>query len=111
MRLIVKMGRDSSVGIATRYWLDGPGIESQWERDFPHHSRPTLGPTQPPIKWVPGLLPKVKRPGRGVNHPSLSSAEVKERIDLYLYSPVRLSWPVLGRNLPNGKKNHNQTVC
>ena len=23
-------GRDSSVGIATRYWLDGPGIKSQW---------------------------------------------------------------------------------
>jgi hypothetical protein len=23
------MGRDSSVGIATRYWLDGPGIESR----------------------------------------------------------------------------------
>ena len=24
------MGRDSSVGIATRYRLDGPGIESRW---------------------------------------------------------------------------------
>ena len=24
------IGRDSSVGIATRYWLEGPGIESQW---------------------------------------------------------------------------------
>jgi hypothetical protein len=24
------MGRDSSVGIATRYWLDGPGIESRY---------------------------------------------------------------------------------
>ena len=24
------MGRDSSVGIATRYGLDGPGIESLW---------------------------------------------------------------------------------
>jgi hypothetical protein len=23
-------GRDSSVGIATRYGLDGPGIESRW---------------------------------------------------------------------------------
>ena len=23
-------GRDSSVGTAPRYWLDGPGIESQW---------------------------------------------------------------------------------
>ena len=31
-------GRDSSVGIATRYGLNGPGIESYWERDFPHPS-------------------------------------------------------------------------
>jgi hypothetical protein len=49
------MGRDSSVGIATRYGLDGPAIESRWRRDFPHPSRPAVGPTQPPIQWVPGL--------------------------------------------------------
>ena len=36
-------GRDSSVGIAIRYGLDGPVIESRWERDFPHPSRPALG--------------------------------------------------------------------
>ena len=40
-----KMGRDSSVGIVTRYGLDGLGIESRWGRDFPHPSRPALGPT------------------------------------------------------------------
>ena len=39
----------------TRYGLDGLGIESQWVRDFPHLSRPTLGPAQPPIQWAPGL--------------------------------------------------------
>ena len=49
------MGRDSPVGIATRYVMDGPGIESRWGRDFPHLSRPTLGSTQPPIQWLPGL--------------------------------------------------------
>jgi len=49
------MGRDNSVGIAIRYWLDGPEIESRWARDFPHLSRPALGATQPPIQWVPGL--------------------------------------------------------
>jgi hypothetical protein len=56
-------GRDSSVGIATRYGLDGPGIESRWGRDFPHPSRPTLGPTQPSIQWVPGLFPGDKAAG------------------------------------------------
>ena len=41
-----------------------------------------------------GLFPGVKRPGRGVDHPSPSSAEVKERIELYLCSTSGPSWPV-----------------
>ena len=48
----LRVGRDRSVGIATRYWLDGPGIESCWGRDLLHLSRPVLGPTQPPVQWV-----------------------------------------------------------
>jgi hypothetical protein len=70
------VGRDSSVGTVTHYGLEVPEIESRCGRDFPHPSRPTLGPTQPPIQWVP----EVKRPGSGVDRPS--SAEVKEMVVL-----------------------------
>ena len=34
-----------------------------------------------------GYFPGVKRPGHGVDHPPPSSAEVKKRVELYLYSP------------------------
>jgi hypothetical protein len=49
------VGQDSVVGIATRYGLDGPGIESRWGRNFPHPSRQALGLTHPPIQWVTAL--------------------------------------------------------
>jgi hypothetical protein len=92
--------RDCSFGIATRYWLDGPGIESRWGRDFLHPSRPSMGPTQPPIQWVPGLVPggKVARPWRWP--PATSSAEVKGRAEIYLCFPSGPSWSVLGWSLP-----------
>ena len=82
------MGRDSSVGIATAYGLDGAGIEFRWGRDFPHMSRPALRSTQPPVQWVPGLSPGGKvRPRRDADPSPPSSAEVKNRLELYLYSP------------------------
>jgi len=41
-------------------------------------SRTALGPSQPPIEWVPGLFPwGVKRQGREADHSPASSAEVK----------------------------------
>jgi len=43
-----------------------------------------------------GFLSGVKRPGLGVDHPPPSSAEVKERVGLYLYSPSGPSWHVIG---------------
>jgi len=47
-----------------------------------------------------GSFPGVKRLGRGVDHPHLTSAKVKERVELYIYSLSGPSWPVLGWTLP-----------
>ena len=78
--------RDSPVGIATRYRLDGPGIESRRGRGFPYPSGPALGHTQPPLQWIPGL-PRGKWPGPGADHPPPSKCQGHERVELYIYSP------------------------
>jgi hypothetical protein len=70
------MDRDSSVGIATRYRLDGPGIESRWGQDFPHPSRPALGPTQPPTGYRVFAGGKSGRGMTLTTTPPPSSAEV-----------------------------------
>jgi len=60
-----------------------------------------------PIQTSPGAHPDfytmdtrsflgIKWPGLVIDHPSPSSAEVKERVDLYLYSTSVPSWPVIG---------------
>ena len=50
--VLLSKGRVSSVGIATRYGLEGPGIESRWEARVSDPSRSAVGPTQTPVKWV-----------------------------------------------------------
>ena len=69
-------------------------------RDFPHLSIPALGCTQPSLQYVPGL--SLGQSSRGValtTHPP-SNAAVKERIELYFYTPSGPSWPVLRRTSP-----------
>jgi hypothetical protein len=74
----VARDRDSSVGIANRYGLDGAEIESRWRARF---SAPVQ--TGPDVHTAPYTLgesfPRVKQPGRGADNPPPSSAEVKER--------------------------------
>jgi hypothetical protein len=87
----------SVVVIATRYGLDGPVIETRWgggEISAPFQSGRGAHPDAGTMGT--GSFPGVKRPGRDVAHPLSSSAEVKERVELYIYSSSGPSWPVLG---------------
>ena len=63
------VGRDSSVGIATGYGLDGPGIESRWEARFSPPIQTGPGAHPAPYTMGTGSFPRVKRSGRGVDHP------------------------------------------
>ena len=72
-----------SHGIATHYWLDGPGIETPVGRDFPHPFRPPQHPPSLPYNGYRASLPGVNGPGRGADHPPTSSTEVKKRIQLH----------------------------
>ena len=80
--------RDSSVGTATRYGLDGPGIKSRWGPDFPNPSRPALRLTQSHVQCVPSLLPGCSKATEEWRWQSAPSRAV--------YPPSGLSWPFLG---------------
>jgi hypothetical protein len=85
---------------ALGYGLDDRGSRVRFPagaRNFSLHHRVHngSGATQPPIQWVPGAFPGVKRPGREVDHSPSSSAEVKEWVELYLHSPIRFHGMVL----------------
>jgi hypothetical protein len=74
------------------------GFDSQWGLGiflFTITSRMVLGLTQPPIQWIPEALSLgVKQPGCEAHHSPPSSTEVKECMELYLYSHNTLSWHV-----------------
>jgi hypothetical protein len=82
------VGRDSSVGIATSYGLDGPGIEFRWRQGFFAPVRTGPGAHSAPYIMGTGPFPGVNRTGRGVDNPPPSSTEVKERVELYLFTPA-----------------------
>jgi hypothetical protein len=92
---------DNSLGVVSVYGLDDRGsIPGRDERFIPltSVSRPALGPTQPPVHWVPGVLsPGVKR-GRGVTlitHLLLAQRSRMSRS--YIFSPPQAPpWRVVG---------------
>jgi hypothetical protein len=82
---VLRAGRLGILRFDSRRWI---GIFL-----FTIASRTSQGPTQPPIQWVQGALSLgVKRPGRETDHSPPSSAEVKERVELYLHSHNTPSW-------------------
>ena len=85
---------ENADGIATGYRLDYPGIESRCVLDFSHRPDRPWAPTPPNCT----VFPVVKRPERGVDNPSTSNPEFKERIELHLHSPSENLYPVVGYN-------------
>jgi len=85
-RNVLKVSRNSSVGIATRYGLDGSLFEPRcggWGgagRDFTHSSIPTLGTTQLPVQCAAFFSGRAGYGGRNMttNHPGLASRLKKE---------------------------------
>ena len=75
----VSTRQQSVVGIATRYGMEGPEIESRLDRDIPHPSIPTLRVHPASYTMGTGSFPGVQRIRRGGDYPSPPSAEVKEQ--------------------------------
>jgi len=71
------VGQDSSVGTATRYWLDGPVIESRWGARFSESIQ--TGPGAHPASFTMGTapFPGINRPGSGSNHPPHLTTKLK----------------------------------
>jgi hypothetical protein len=90
--ILVCRSRYSAVGMTTGYGHDHGGVGVRvpvWSRIFlfSTSSRPVLGPTQSPIRWVPGALsPEVKRMGREADHWSPTSTKVKKTW-IYISTP------------------------
>ena len=96
----VSEGRDSSVGIATRYGVDGPGIEFQWGREFPHPSRPAPRPVQPPMWWLAVAL---------TTHLHLLrfwAFVAYSRVKIYLYLYMSISCHVMSASKLSGTTLH-----
>jgi hypothetical protein len=92
------VSQGSSVSTVSGYGLDDRAIETRFLAEA-SVSRLALGPTQPPVQLVQGVLsPGVKaRPGRDADHSPPSSAEAEIEQELYLLSTEAPSWRVVGQ--------------
>jgi hypothetical protein len=95
----IKVGRDSSVSIVTHYRFDVQGSNPSGGEIF--RTRPDR-PWSPPSLLYNGyrVFPGIKAAGVWRWPPTPSSAEAKERVELYLCSLSGPLWPVLGWTLP-----------
>jgi hypothetical protein len=76
--MLYNVGRDSSVGIATRYGLDGPRIESRWRARFSTSVQTGPGTRLASCSMGTRPFPGVKRPERGVDHPPHLAPRLKK---------------------------------
>jgi hypothetical protein len=70
------------VDIATRYVMEGLGIESRWGVVFRSLPEGFKGPHSLLYNGQNVSFPEVKQPGHDFDHPHPSSAEVQERVEL-----------------------------
>ena len=80
--------------------MEGPGIESLWSATFSVIVQTGPGAHPASCTMGTGLLPGIKRPGRGVNLLYPFSRKVKERVQLYLCYPSLPSWQDIEWSLP-----------
>ena len=80
--------QQEGAGIATGYGMDGPEFESWWGRGF--HTCPDrpLGPAS--YTMGTGSFPGVKRPGRGVDHPSHLAPRLEKELSYTSTPPLGL---------------------
>ena len=76
--LVIVSVRGRSLGTATRYGLDDPGIEPRWGDIFPTRPDRPWGPPSPPYKGYRVSFLGVKPPGRGVGHPPPLAPKLKK---------------------------------